>query len=383
MKATQTKLDIVIIGAGLAGGLLALRLKSKTPSLRILVVEKKARGTFAKTWSCHDSDLEATPWARVVMTRSWSGYDVRFPKRNRSLSTRYHSLVPADFHDKLATALGENLRFETEVASRTEDSVSLRDGTIFHADAVIDSSLPLEWSSERCGFQKFVGHHVRLSRPHGLKNPILMDATVPQLDGFRFFYVLPFSETELLIEDTRFSETEAIEREDYDREIAAYALEAGWTIAETTATEVGVLPLPFAPASQTRSGVAAEIGMSAGFFHVVTGYSLPDAVRVAEKLASLPRLTTSSAKATLADHARERAHGRRYLYLLNRMMFRAALPAERYRIFERFYGLSESLIGRFYRDELTTADRVRILVGRPPVPVSKAVKCFFNEATST
>ena len=34
-----------------------------------------------------------------------------------------------------------------------------------------------------------------------------MDATVPQVDGYRFFYVLPLAPDRLLVEDTYFSDS--------------------------------------------------------------------------------------------------------------------------------------------------------------------------------
>ena len=62
--------------------------------------------------------------------------------------------------------------------------------------------------------------------------------------------------------------------------------------------------------------------------------------------------------------------------MLDRMLFRAADPPERYRILERFYRLSPSLIGRFYAGRSTLRDKVRILSGRPPVPLGRAVKAL-------
>ena len=58
------------------------------------------------------------------------------------------------------------------------------------------------------------------------------------------------------------------------------------------------------------------------------------------------------------------------------MLFRAARPGERYRVLERFYGLSEPLIGRFYAANLTGMDKLRILSGKPPVPVGAALRCL-------
>ena len=59
--------------------------------------------------------------------------------------------------------------------------------------------------------------------------------------------------------------------------------------------------------------------------------------------------------------------------MLTTMLFGAASPPERYRILERFYRLPERLIERFYAGQNSTADKLRILSGRPPVPIGAAV----------
>jgi lycopene beta-cyclase len=55
------------------------------------------------------------------------------------------------------------------------------------------------------------------------------------------------------------------------------------------------------------------------------------------------------------------------------MLFGAAAPIDRYRVLERFYRLDRRLIERFYAGRSTLADKVRILAGKPPVPVGRAV----------
>jgi len=61
---------------------------------------------------------------------------------------------------------------------------------------------------------------------------------------------------------------------------------------------------------------------------------------------------------------------------LNRMLFRAARPDQRYRVLERFYRLPQPLIERFYAGETTLADKARILSGKPPVPIGAALTCL-------
>jgi lycopene beta-cyclase len=59
--------------------------------------------------------------------------------------------------------------------------------------------------------------------------------------------------------------------------------------------------------------------------------------------------------------------------LLDRMLFRAATPNTRYRLLQRFYGLHPSLIQRFYAGNTTFLDKARILSGKPPVPIGRAM----------
>ena len=54
------------------------------------------------------------------------------------------------------------------------------------------------------------------------------------------------------------------------------------------------------------------------------------------------------------------------------MLFLAAAPGERLAVLQRFYGLPQPLIERFYADRLTVADKARILTGRPPIPMRRA-----------
>jgi lycopene beta-cyclase len=111
----------------------------------------------------------------------------------------------------------------------------------------------------------------------------------------------------------------------------------------------------------------------AGLFHPTTGYSLPDAVRTARLVSELDDLTAPALHDTLHAFARKAWKERGFYRLLDRMLFRAAAPGERYRVLERFYRLDEKLIGRFYAARSTAFDKARILAGKPPVPLGRAL----------
>jgi lycopene beta-cyclase len=119
--------------------------------------------------------------------------------------------------------------------------------------------------------------------------------------------------------------------------------------------------------------------MRAGLFHPTTGYSLPDAIRLAAMLAE----RTDFAGADLHDAtyrmARAAWDARGFYRMLDTMLFKAAEPDERYRVLERFYRLAPDLIGRFYAGQSTMADKARILTGRPPVPILRAIAALRSQ----
>lgn len=270
-------------------------------------------------------------------------------------------------------SLGDNLRFNTRVAKLANDHVILEDGQVLRAPAIVDGRGAQE--IKPAGFQKFVGFNVRTKHAHGLTRPILMDARVSQIDGYRFFYVLPWGETELLIEDTRYCDTPRLSLDEFEKEIRRYTHDRGWEIHQVLDIETGVLPIPFFPPPTLRRTLEVpRVGMAGGFFHPVTGYSLPDAVRIAERVSGLGTLTSQSIADELALYAETRANVVRFLCALNRMMFLAGDPDKRFKIFEHFHRLPEKSIQRFYRGTLSPVDGVRLLAGRPPVPIWGAIQ---------
>ena len=89
----------------------------------------------------------------------------------------------------------------TRVKELEADYVILEDGQKLQANCVLDARGFEPNENVFLGYQKFVGRTIRTKEPHGLKRPIIMDATVAQLGGYRFVYCLPFTEHEVLVED--------------------------------------------------------------------------------------------------------------------------------------------------------------------------------------
>jgi len=374
----------IIVGGGLSGGLAALALAESGRGGAVTLLEECDSLGGNHTWSFHETDLEADERALVApfVVWRWPAQTVRFPGRERTLPIGYAS-VTSDRFDEIA---GERLtRAGCSVLSRARAvhvgarAVRLSDGRVLRADIVIDARGPMR-PAGAAGFQKFIGLELDLESDGPWTAPVVMDATVPQVDGYRFVYVLPFTRRRVLVEDTFYSDGPELDADQVARGAVAYVTAHGARVAGVRRRESGVLPLPLETggAEPTPGGGPLRIGYRAGFFHPGTGYSLPLAVRGARALAEAPSVIDM--RRALAALARRLAPQRRFGCLLNRLLFRAMRPTERWTALDRFYRMPDAIIARFYGSRSTALDRMRLLLGRPPAGVSWRRLLGFAEA---
>ncbi|HTW51546.1 MAG TPA: lycopene beta-cyclase CrtY [Stellaceae bacterium] len=372
--------SLLLAGGGLANGLIAYRLAHLRPEISVLLVEGGDRLGGCHTWSFFDTDIAPDGgWTSAFVAKSWAGYEVRFPKQRRRISHAYRSITSERFHTVLTSALGDRIVLRATIETLGPDWVRLADARLLTADLVIDGRGPSVSPDLTLAYQKFLGQTVQLTADHGLEWPIIMDAMVDQKEGYRFVYVLPWDARTLLIEDTRYTDGANLDRDDLRRGIGDYARGQGWTIDAVLSEEEGVLPVALegdVEAHWRRAEGRALSGSRAALFHPTTGYSFPDAVALADAVCRLPTIDAVSVERLIRERSIELWRSRAFFRLLNRMLFRAARPAERYRVLERFYGLPEALIARFYAGKLTGLDKVRILSGKPPVPIGMALRCI-------
>lgn len=375
--------DLILAGGGLANGLIALRLRQLQPQRRILVLEAAPQPGGNHTWSFHQGDIseQQHQWLAPLVAHRWEGYDVRFPRFNRTLPGGYLSITSERFAATLSDALGENLWLNQRISQLTPNSVQLADGQTLHARAVIDGRGYQPEAGLQVGSQAFVGQQWQLSHSHGLTRPILMDATVDQLEGYRFVYTLPLTPDSLLIEDTHYIDGSELNSEQARQRIAAYAAARGWELKQLQREERGSLPITLTGQPQRfwqqRQGQPCS-GLRAGLFHPTTGYSLPLAAALAELIAAQPQLDSPQLFSLISQFAARQWRRQRFYRLLNRMLFLAGTPAQRWQVMQRFYRLDARLIERFYAGQSTVKDMARILTGKPPVPLGEAMQAVLK-----
>ncbi len=369
---------IVVAGAGLAGSLAALRLAGAAD---VVLIDQRPEPLAGHTWSFHSGDFDPAQraWLQPALRCQWDGQDVRFPAYGRQLRSGYAS-IDADSLGAALSGVAGVTRITGRVASVDAGGVTLADGQRIEGDLAIDARGFAPHPSIEVRFQKFLGQEILLEAPHGLTRPVIMDATVPQMDGYRFFYLLPFDDRRLLVEATYYSDGASMSAADQRAGIADYVASQGWQIATVAREENGVLPIALRFDSDAFwrgiPGDLPTIGLRAMRFHGLTGYSLPHAVRSADLIARHWRQGARVLAQALRSDSLADAKAQGFYRLLSRMLFEAAAPDERRHVMQRFYRLPEPLIERFYAGQSTWADKARILTGRPPVPVGRALRCL-------
>jgi lycopene beta-cyclase len=380
------KCDVAIVGGGLSGGLIALALAKMRPELDVVLIEQGQSFGGNHIWSYFASDiLPAHRWLTApLVTYGWSGYDVKFPAHSRSLDNIYYTIESERLDWVLRKELpASSLMLGREVKAVSPRLVVLDGAQRINAGGVIDVRGAGDLNHLDCGWQKFTGQLMQLSEPHNITKPIVMDATVDQHDGYRFVYVLPFAMDKLFVEDTYYSDKPDHDPRILRQRLAAYADEKGWKVERILREENGVLPVVMGGDLESYwnsgSGRTAKAGARGAFFQPVTSYSLPDAVRNAIFIAAQPELDGDKLNLALRQRSEEHWHKGKFFRMLNRMLFRGADGPDRYKILERFYRLQPSLIERFYAGNTTIKDMIRILSGKPPIPIRRAIKAILSK----
>ena len=384
--------DVILVGGGLANGLIAWRLKMLHPKLNILLIEQDRTLGGNHTWSFYQPDLtlEQHAWIKPLITQQWPAYRVKFPKQTRTVNTPCYRISSEHFHAVLIRDLGIKVMLNAKVSDLKSKCVTVN-GVNIQARVIIDGRGHQNSAHLHYAYQKFVGLEVLLTRPHGQNIPTIMDACVPQIDGYRFIYTLPIDSKRILIEDTRYSNKPNLKPDDLKKAILNYAQNRGWQIKSIAREEFGVLPIALSgditgfwddKSVHSDNAQVACSGLRAALFHPTTGYSLLYAVRLAEQIAKTPVLDADSVYKITRKFSTQQWQRTRFMRVLNRMLFFACAPEKRYLVLQRFYQLPLPLIERFYAGMPNFSDKLRILSGKPPVPIFAAIKAVFRQQST-
>ena len=97
------------------------------------------------------------------------------------------------------------------------------------------------------------------------------------------------------------------------------------------------------------------------------------AVKTAIMIAEMPEITQGTLDRMLRELATQHWKNGKFYRLLCAFLFLGAEPEKRYKTLEHSYAKGEHLLARFYAGKSTWIDKISLLTGKPPIPVSRAI----------
>src|SRR6185295_13096718 len=237
---------ILIAGGGLAGSLAALAMARYRPDVPLLIVEE--RDTFGgegfRTFSEAEFGQDGAELVGPLAIDRWPGFYVAFPGFSRRLKADLAGIGPDDIHRAVTQALKpKSYRLGTKVVAVREDALVLDGGETIKAEGAIDARGATSMSTLELLYEARLERDYRFGAPHRVDRPVLVDATVDQGGGLRFFECVPLSEERLLVADVCVSER-ALPDEQAGSRIHAYVKARGWARPKAGPGRAGARPLP-------------------------------------------------------------------------------------------------------------------------------------------
>lgn len=374
------KYDVIFAGLGFANAILAYRLRQVRPDLKMIILEKKEKTGGDYTWSFFSSDIDVhqMEWVRPLIKHQWDMHELIFPEYERLINGVYNSIPSESLFDSLEKS-GIEILTGKKISKLSPEDVITDNGERFSADCVFDGRGPRENMKFSAGYQKFVGIDVDLAEPHGMDHPIIMDVRLDQEDGFRFMYVLPWSDTSLMLEDTHYSNTPDYDVQYYKKKMVEYAGSKGWKVKEITRIEHGALLIPMESDPDAEDDIQKGIpviGIRGEIYNPITSYATPGCIKLADLISNHPVIESAAIAKFIKEKKPCIIKNRKISYMLNKMIFKVAAPETRYKIFEHFYTKNDNLVKRFYSSSSILRDYLNLCIGVPPVPMHRIYRIF-------
>ena len=296
--------DFVIAGAGAAGLSLAHRLiHSPLRDRSILVIDKDDADQLNRNWGFWTNQRdEYTPLAH----RTWDRLRFASDGIDRLLDLedyRYHLIRGADFYrySLKELALCDSVTFVHGAVDRIEDGEDTArvviDDQAYAGRWVFDSlfrpgDLPRESPQFRYLKMHFKGWEIETDEPaFDPEVATLFDFRTPQDGAMRFFYVLPSSGRQALVEYTIFS-ANVLAQDEYESALRDYiAGVLGIRAYRVADEENGVVPITDHPFARRAGKRIMAIGTKGGRVKPSSGYSFrrvqQDAAAIVDSLIRL------------------------------------------------------------------------------------------------
>jgi len=271
--------DIAIIGAGCAGLSLAYQL-SKVENLnkKIIILDNKSEFKKDRTWSfwkTNHHDFED------CLEKQWFKFNIKYNEQFKSFNNfkyPYQTIDSLKFYKKIQNNLKDNfyIKLDTNISEIKKASkfyqIETNNGNI-ETKLVFDSRVPkLEQGNL---YQHFYGLEIE-TKDLSFNNDelTLMDFDCEQKNGIHFFYVLPFTNHQALIETTWLSNLEDLKKQNYVDELKEY-IENNLKLKNYNIIREEIGAIPMFRTSYKKDNCYFNIGLRGNINRMSTGYAFP------------------------------------------------------------------------------------------------------------
>lgn len=370
--------DFIFAGMGCAGLSLAYRLnQTELRNKKILLIDQAPKNLNDRTWSFWTK--KETPFDSIV-AKTWDKIAFQSPLFSDEISIlpyQYKMIRGIDFYEFALKNLQQNPNIEivygniSNIQSQT-DGGSLEVNGKIYAGQWIFNSLPPKFSFQKEKFhylsQHFLGWVIETETD--TFNPevaTFMDFRIEQKGEARFFYLLPTSKRQSLVEFTIFSEN-LLSQAEYESELKMYLKDylkiTNYKIIEI---EKGNIPMIDEPLPLRHSAFVINMGSTSGSTKPSTGYTFMNIQKQSDLILNeLLQNQTPFYKQPF------NAHFRRYDSMLLNIMARNRYPTRD--IFAMLFKKHPiERIFRFLDEETNFLEDLKIMASVPSMPFFKAL----------
>ena len=373
----QTHYDYIILGAGLSGLTVALRMSQDSffASKKIAIVDQDLHKGNDRTWCFWETEPDLY---EEVIAHQWPKVLVQGSDMNQMMDIAPYSYKKVESADMYAFAKAQlsqhsNITFiegkATDLIENTQTVSVTLDTKKITADYILNSiyapDLLIKQNQKVVLQQHFIGWFVKTLEPV-FKSEVAtyMDFAIPQKGNCRFMYVLPTSPNEALLEYTLFSE-KLLPKSDYEEAITEYLKNLGVTDYTIVSKEQGSIPMTTYDFTQHNSKRILHIGTAGGWTKASTGYTFKHTVKKSKVLVEFLKSGKRFTSYTLKN---------RWTFYDGVLLEVLAKHNERgAEIFTRMFKKGKaSHIFRFLDEESSFWDELKVIWSAPKIPFIKA-----------
>ncbi len=285
---TENNFDIIIIGAGVSGLILAYEIIERT-NKRVLILEKRKKINLYKNlcfWNIPQNILTKyaeNKWEKIcviINEKKTTLYSDRIKyMRIKSQDVFKFFLERLNKHQNFKLLMGQNINY----LKKDNDSITVGTKKIkYKSSLLFDSRIDKDIHKSKKLIQHFYGAEIVFEDEAINEDEVILMDLQDNKKDFNFIYILPYSKKKVLIETTYFSD-KVLTLPDYKKDLEEYISKNYFGKKyKIMNLETGIIPMFKFQEENTNNYI--KIGTAGNWVKQSTGYSLQNSFTFSRQL---------------------------------------------------------------------------------------------------